>query len=231
MTDPTGSLFALARSYDQNGKQTTHPPHEAIASQTLTARAHADHILLEGMKEGDEVLLMPSGLWPAENGALRPGVDALAAHLVDAGALVTIAPSLCVAHLECLPCSRTHSPHQLLAVPQVVPVAARRRVGLHGGPQVHCRAAPEPARGRARALRRHERCRGAARACRCHALGRQLGRRHGHDVRRARAPHPVGRRHGHDVRRARAPHPVGWQLIDGGQPRAPNGQWGQGRSR
>ena len=158
MTDPTGSLFALARSYDQNGKQTTHPPHEAIASQTLTARAHADHILLEGLKSGDEVLLMPSGLWPAENGALRPGVDALAAHLVDAGALVTIAPSLCVAHLECLPCSRTHSPHQLLAVPQVVPVAARRRVGLHGGPQVHCRAAPEPARGRARACRRGARC-------------------------------------------------------------------------
>lgn len=44
---------------------------------------------------------MPSGLWTAVNGALRPGVEALAAHLVlvahlvGAGALVTIAPTLC----------------------------------------------------------------------------------------------------------------------------------------
>ena len=121
MTDPHGSLFALARSYDENNKQTTHPPHEAIASQTLTARAHFDHMLIEGMKSGDEVLLVPSGLWTAENGALRPGVDALAAHLVGAGVLVTIAPSLCVAHLECLPCSRTHSPHQLLDVHRTYP--------------------------------------------------------------------------------------------------------------
>jgi sulfite reductase beta subunit-like hemoprotein len=38
-------------------------------------------------------------------GALRPGVEALAAHLVGAGALVTIAPTLCAACLppECLP--------------------------------------------------------------------------------------------------------------------------------
>ena len=32
-------------------------------------------------------------------GALRPGVEALAAHLVGAGALVTIAPTLCAALL------------------------------------------------------------------------------------------------------------------------------------
>jgi hypothetical protein len=44
---------------------------------------------------------VPSGLWTAVNGALRPGVEALAAHLVlvahlvGAGALVTIAPTLC----------------------------------------------------------------------------------------------------------------------------------------
>jgi hypothetical protein len=30
-------------------------------------------------------VLVPSGLWTAVNGALRPGVEALAAHLVGAG--------------------------------------------------------------------------------------------------------------------------------------------------
>jgi hypothetical protein len=63
----------------------------------VTARSHFEHSVTEGLKAADEVVIVPSGLWSAESGALRPGVAALAAHLVGAGALVKIAPSLCAA--------------------------------------------------------------------------------------------------------------------------------------
>ena len=83
-----------------DGRQTARPPPEAEANQILTAHAHYEHALREGLKpDDDEVVLVPSGLWTAVNGALRPGVEALAAHLVGAGALVTIAPTLCAALL------------------------------------------------------------------------------------------------------------------------------------
>ena len=85
------------RSYGADGRQTAHPPPEAIANQLVTARSHFEHIVTEGLKAADEVLIVPSGLWSAVDGALRPGVAALAAHLVGAGALVKIAPSLCAA--------------------------------------------------------------------------------------------------------------------------------------
>ena len=78
----------------------------------MTARSHFEHIVTEGLKAADEVLIVPSGLWSAVDGALRPGVAALAAHLVGAGALVTIAPSLCAALPATLSASlwtRTHS--------------------------------------------------------------------------------------------------------------------------
>eukprot|EP00900_Chrysochromulina_parva_P026141 jgi/Chrpa1/8160/Chrysochromulina_OHIO_Genome00001635-RA len=74
------------RSYGVDGRQTARPPPEAEANQILTAHAHYEHALREGLKpDDDEVVLVPSGLWTAVNGALRPGVEALAAHLVGAG--------------------------------------------------------------------------------------------------------------------------------------------------
>ena len=78
----------------------------------MTARSHFEHIVTEGLKAADEVLIVPSGLWSAVDGALRPGVAALAAHLVGAGTLVKIAPSLCAALPATLSASlwtRTHS--------------------------------------------------------------------------------------------------------------------------
>jgi hypothetical protein len=63
------------------------------------ARRLSEHMLREGVKANDEVLLVPAGAWVAARGPLRPGLDALAAHLRDAGAGVKIAKALCVAAL------------------------------------------------------------------------------------------------------------------------------------
>ena len=68
-----------------------------VSSRTTTrscTRARAERSL-----DGGERRSPSRSLWTAVNGALRPGVEALAAHLVGAGALVTIAPTLCAALL------------------------------------------------------------------------------------------------------------------------------------
>jgi len=65
-------------------------------------------MLREGVQANDEVLLVPSGAWVAERGPLRPGLDALAAHLRDAGAGVKIAKALCVCCPDCPSASLEH---------------------------------------------------------------------------------------------------------------------------
>ena len=68
-----------------------------------------EHMLREGVKANDEVLLVPSsGAWVATRGPLRPGLDALAAHLRDAGAGVKIAKALCVCCPDCPSASLEH---------------------------------------------------------------------------------------------------------------------------
>jgi hypothetical protein len=65
-------------------------------------------MLREGVQANDEVLLVPSGAWVAERGPLRPGLEALAAHLRDAGAGVKIAKALCVCCPDCPSASLEH---------------------------------------------------------------------------------------------------------------------------
>jgi hypothetical protein len=87
-------------------------------------------MLREGVQANDEVLLVPSGAWVAARGPLRPGLDALAAHLRDAGAGVKITKALCVAALiaQVLPLNM----NSLVRACQEVPVEGRRRPCIHG---------------------------------------------------------------------------------------------------
>ena len=92
---PDRSSLTL-RLYGDDNNQTKLPPQTAITDQHLLARRFYEHIRSEGVKAGDEVLLVPAGVWVAEGGPLRPGLDALGAQLRDAGVSVKISKDQCV---------------------------------------------------------------------------------------------------------------------------------------
>eukprot|EP00900_Chrysochromulina_parva_P028072 jgi/Chrpa1/989/Chrysochromulina_OHIO_Genome00000795-RA len=83
-------MSPLSMSYGDDNNQTKLPPRTAITDQHLLARRFYEHMRSEGVKAGDEVLLVPAGVWVAEGGPLRPGLDALGAQLRDAGVSVKI---------------------------------------------------------------------------------------------------------------------------------------------
>ena len=85
------------RSYGDDNRQTPKPPPEAVHAQAQTAVRHFEHLKLEGVKAGDQMVLVSGGAWTAEGGLLRPGLLALWQHLVDYGVQAIIADDLCAA--------------------------------------------------------------------------------------------------------------------------------------
>jgi len=87
--DRPGSILAL-RQVVRRGRQADCPPAargrgEPDPDGARSLRARAARGSQAGRRRGRALVLVPSGLWTAVNGALRPGVEALAAHLVSAG--------------------------------------------------------------------------------------------------------------------------------------------------
>ena len=100
------------RSYGDDNRQTPKPPPEAVHAQAQTAVRHFEHLKLEGVKAGDQMVLVSGGAWTAEGGLLRPGLLALWQHLVDYGVQAIIADDLCAAP-SLHPVSALHLDHAL----------------------------------------------------------------------------------------------------------------------
>jgi len=60
-------------SYGKDNNQTKLPPLTAIADQLLMARRLYTHMLREGVKANDEVLLVPAGAWVVSVQRIRVG--------------------------------------------------------------------------------------------------------------------------------------------------------------
>lgn len=69
----TSAPFSTLRSYGKDNNQTKLPPLTAIADQLLMARRLYTHMLREGVKANDEVLLVPAGAWVVSVQRIRVG--------------------------------------------------------------------------------------------------------------------------------------------------------------
>ena len=72
------------------------PPPMAFSDQHLMADRLYEHMLREGVKAKDDVVLVPVGAWVAKGGPLRPGLDKLGARLRAAGVNAKTAKDQCV---------------------------------------------------------------------------------------------------------------------------------------